>query len=80
MSLSLIQGYSSAEDEEEAKENDEQLHFQNSSDDDGDATANRSIGYNSLFDIPKPSSASGLPSAFDVFSQVKFLFILFLFN
>lgn len=67
MSLSLIQDYSSAEEKEE--ENDEQTHRHNSSDDEANASAaaKRSVGY----DLPKTSVDSGLPSAFDVFSQIS---------
>lgn len=81
MSLALIQGYSSAEEEEEAQthlDNDDQLHSHTSSDDDdGDfdqasAAFNRSIRDRSLFDLPQPNS-SGLPSAFDAFSEVDFI-------
>jgi len=73
MSLSLIQGYSSAEDEQD------QDQTQNSdlehSDDDAPAAAaaagHPSLGDRSIFDhLPNPPSASGLPSAFDAFSEV----------
>uniref|UniRef100_A0A5B7A342 Uncharacterized protein n=1 Tax=Davidia involucrata TaxID=16924 RepID=A0A5B7A342_DAVIN len=74
MSLALLQGYSSAEEEADV----DQLQFQNSSDDeeddDDDASVNRSIGNKPLFDLPKPSSSgvgSSLPSAFDAFSEVS---------
>ncbi|KAL5857299.1 hypothetical protein ACOSQ3_004757 [Xanthoceras sorbifolium] len=63
MSLTLIQGYSSAEEEEN------ELHYQNSSDDQDDASAGGN--HNSAFDHLKPSAASGLPSAFDAFSEIS---------
>ncbi|KAE9605476.1 hypothetical protein Lalb_Chr10g0097741 [Lupinus albus] len=74
MSLSLIQGYSSAEEEE-----DEEDH-NSSSDNDGEdvntgepsSAANHPSLYDrSIFNVPQPSSASGLPSAFEVFSQIS---------
>ncbi|KAF1889599.1 hypothetical protein Lal_00024926 [Lupinus albus] len=74
MSLSLIQGYSSAEEEE-----DEEDH-NSSSDNDGEdvntgepsSAANHPSLYDrSIFNVPQPSSASGLPSAFEVFSQLS---------
>lgn len=76
MSLSLIQGYSSAEEEEE-----DQPHIHNSVSDDQDdadynsaepsAASHPSLGDRSIFDHhPPPPSASGLPSAFDAFSEV----------
>ncbi|KAA8545599.1 hypothetical protein F0562_020383 [Nyssa sinensis] len=73
MSLALIQGYSSAEEEADV----DQLQFRNSSDeedDDDDVSENRSIGNKPLFDLPNPSSSAGgslLPSAFDAFSEVS---------
>ncbi|CAJ1936034.1 unnamed protein product [Sphenostylis stenocarpa] len=65
MSLSLIQGYSSAEDEQDLEP----------SDDDAPATpaagGHPSLGDRSIFDhLPNPPSASDLPSAFDAFSEV----------
>ncbi|MED6137457.1 hypothetical protein PIB30_065207 [Stylosanthes scabra] len=74
MSLSLIQGYSSAEE-------DDHPHLHDSSSDDDDhhhdalaaepsAASHPSLGDRSIFDRPQPSSASGLPSAFDAFSEV----------
>ncbi|KAK2663523.1 hypothetical protein Ddye_002097 [Dipteronia dyeriana] len=68
MSLTLIQNYSSADDEEEEQE---ELHYHNSSDDHDDASAAAGSYNSSVFHISKPSSASGLPSAFDVFSEVS---------
>ncbi|KAK9185031.1 hypothetical protein WN943_025384 [Citrus x changshan-huyou] len=66
MSLSLIQDYSSAGEEKE-EEDDEQIHYQSSSDDEANASAaaKRTVRY----DLPRNSVDSGLPSAFDVFSQ-----------
>ncbi|XVE49569.1 hypothetical protein DITRI_Ditri01bG0092200 [Diplodiscus trichospermus] len=77
MSLSLLQGYSSAEDEEAAGH--EQIHYGDSSDDDDE---NDDIGVknqsaapkrydSSVFDFPDPSLKSALPSAFDAFSQIS---------
>lgn len=76
MSLSLIQDYSSAGEEKE-EEDDEQIHYQSSSDDEANASAaaKRTVRY----DLPRNSVDSGLPSAFDVFSQVGFILTCFLF-
>ncbi|KAJ0077980.1 hypothetical protein Patl1_37012 [Pistacia atlantica] len=74
MSLALIQDYSSAEEvEEEEEDYQQQSNYQNSSDEQDDAVPvpNSSNHYNPIFDLPKPSDASGLPSAFDVFSQIS---------
>ncbi|KAG4999536.1 hypothetical protein AAZX31_08G071200 [Glycine max] len=77
MSLSLIQGYSSAEEEQD--EDQPQPHnsdLEDSDDDDAAAgtitAANHpSLGDRSIFDhVPNPPSASGLPSAFDAFSEI----------
>ena len=75
MSLSLLQGYSSAE-EEEAAEHD-QIHYGDSSDDDEDGDIGVKNHFaapkrydSSVFDFPDPSRKSTLPSAFDAFSQV----------
>lgn len=72
MSLNLLQGYSSAEEE------DEDLNYNNSSDEDDDAslTGRR----NSIFDLPKSSANSALPSAFDAFSEVIPSLLFFFFN
>ena len=74
MSLSLLQGYSSAE--EEAAEHD-QIHYRDSSDDDEDGDVgvkNHSAAPkrydSSVFNFPDPSRKSALPSAFDAFYQV----------
>ncbi|KAK1567124.1 hypothetical protein Q3G72_008431 [Acer saccharum] len=69
MSLTLIQNYSSAEEEEEEEQ--EELHYHNSSDDHDDASAAAGNYNSSIFHFSKPSPASGLPSAFDVFSEVS---------
>lgn len=81
MSLSLLQGYSSAEEEEKETVGNRTNH-QNSSDDDshdgdgdsdgGEASvvAHPSLRDRSMFDLPQPSAAAGLPSAFDAFSEV----------
>ncbi|XP_010269222.1 PREDICTED: uncharacterized protein LOC104605955 [Nelumbo nucifera] len=67
MSLALLQGYSSAEEEEE-----EPLLDENSSDDDiEDIISSRSRVEKSLFDLPKPSGKSLLPSAFEAFSEIS---------
>lgn len=70
MSLSLLQGYSSAEEEDEIQYSDE-----DENENENEAT-NLSVHNNnkSFLDIPKPSSgsrSSGLPSALDVFSQIS---------
>lgn len=74
MSLSLLQGYSSAEEEEEVQEPEHaHLQYPNSSDDDDDDEASAvSVRDKSFVDLPPPSSGSGLPSALDVFSEVLF--------
>ncbi|CAL0318304.1 unnamed protein product [Lupinus luteus] len=84
MSLSLIQGYSSASEEEED-------HYSSSDNDAEDANAGEpssaanhpSLYDRSIFSVPQPSSASGLPSAFEVFSEVRkkllFCFLIQLF-
>ncbi|KDP27366.1 hypothetical protein JCGZ_20190 [Jatropha curcas] len=75
MSLALIQGYSSAEEEEPPAEG-----YQFSSDDeDGDGYDNssanggrRSFSYKPVFDQSAPSNgSSGLPSALDAFSEIS---------
>ncbi|KAG7022548.1 hypothetical protein SDJN02_16282 [Cucurbita argyrosperma subsp. argyrosperma] len=76
MSLALLQGYSSAEEEAE-----DTSVFNNTSSDDDDqdlvvaaastVTVNLSIRDRSLFELPQPSSHPGLPSAFDAFSEVS---------
>ncbi|KAJ1402256.1 hypothetical protein SESBI_28151 [Sesbania bispinosa] len=73
MSLSLIQGYSSDEDEHH------QPQISDSDDDNDDAAlgepstaAHPSLGDRSIFDhLPQPPSTSGLPSAFDAFSEIS---------
>ncbi|PIN02043.1 hypothetical protein CDL12_25446 [Handroanthus impetiginosus] len=68
MSLTLLQGYSSAEEEE-----DEQQQFlgeENSSDDQENDAVPKTRSYKPLFD-PNPASSSSLPSAFDAFSQIS---------
>ena len=82
MSLSLLQGYSSAEEEDEEDE----IQYSDEDENENEAT-NLSVHNNnnnkkSFLDIPKPSSgsrSSGLPSALDVFSQVTINTSLFLF-
>ncbi|KAG8500423.1 hypothetical protein CXB51_004356 [Gossypium anomalum] len=78
MSLSLLQGYSSAEDEEPAEP--DHIHYGDSSDDDDDYGGGGGIKNHSaapkrydssVFDFPDPSRKSDLPSAFDAFSQVS---------
>lgn len=81
MSLALLQGYSSAEEEEEQGTIGNGTHYQNSSDDDGgvgdsdggeaSVAAHPSLRDRSMFDLPQPSAAPGLPSAFDAFSEVS---------
>lgn len=78
MSLSLLLGYSSAEEEQEAIHDGFQHRDSSDDDDDGDhddaaqltADAHPSLRDRSIFEQPHPS-ASGLPSAFDVFSEVS---------
>lgn len=64
MSLTLIQGYSSAEE-------DEIDDLQNSSDSDDGNDAVLDYGSKPSFDLPKPSPSSSLPSAFDAFTEVS---------
>lgn len=76
MSLALIQDYSSAEEVEE-EDYQQQYEFQNSSDDQDDTVppSSSSNRYHPVLNVPKPSNSSGLPSAFDVFSQVNLLLL-----
>ncbi|OWM63593.1 uncharacterized protein LOC116194235 [Punica granatum] len=68
MSLSLLQGYSSAEEEAE----DDAGQLRNSSDDeDGDESGRPVRSYSSLPEATRPSRESGLPSAFDAFSEIS---------
>lgn len=82
MSLALIQGYSSAEDEgndEAAQALNNHLEISSDGDDDGvnnSPAINRAMVEQSLFNLPKSSSTSVLPSAFDVFSEVLSFFAL----
>ncbi|ESW31086.1 hypothetical protein PHAVU_002G208000 [Phaseolus vulgaris] len=72
MSLSLIQGYSSAEDEQDQDQT-QNSDLENSDDDAPVATAvgHPSLGDRSIFNhLPNPPSVSGLPSAFDAFSEI----------
>uniref|UniRef100_A0A2P2J8A7 Uncharacterized protein MANES_14G166400 n=1 Tax=Rhizophora mucronata TaxID=61149 RepID=A0A2P2J8A7_RHIMU len=79
MSLSLIQGYSSAEEEDGKDDAIEDYGI--SSDENGDdasavASVRRSVtSYASVFDysgpLPPSSAASALPSALDVFSEIS---------
>lgn len=81
MSLSLLQGYSSAEEEEQLQDPEHpHLQYPNSYDEDDDDEENdneaTSASYLSLrdrsfVDLPQPSPASGLPSALDAFSEVS---------
>ncbi|XP_019168665.1 PREDICTED: uncharacterized protein LOC109164599 [Ipomoea nil] len=69
MSLTLLQGYSSAEEEEDdAGEGEEQLGYDKPEDDDDDGAVPQNR-YKPLFN-PNPSSSSSLPSALDAFSEV----------
>ncbi|GLT90570.1 hypothetical protein SLE2022_084960 [Rubroshorea leprosula] len=76
MSLSLLQGYSSAEEEEEETEvEDNQVHHQHSSDDDEEVEPSAAVKRydSSVFQFSNPShhnNNSGLPSAFEAFSQI----------
>ncbi|XP_068638843.1 uncharacterized protein [Aristolochia californica] len=69
MSLSLLQDYSSAEEnaEEERFSDDSLLSDE---DNEGYGVRNRFKEEKSVFDLGKPSSNSSLPSAFDAFSEV----------
>ncbi|KAJ4965078.1 hypothetical protein NE237_016927 [Protea cynaroides] len=65
MSLGLLQGYSSAEEEEPFQD-------LNSSDEDEDKVSRSySTASNGLFDLPKTSGDSLLPSAFEAFSEIS---------
>lgn len=68
MSLSLIQGYSSAEEEEEQEE---PQYQKSSSDEENDDVIPQKNRYKPIFD-PNPASSSSLPSALAAFSEVKF--------
>ncbi|KAJ0514042.1 hypothetical protein HanRHA438_Chr10g0456101 [Helianthus annuus] len=78
MSLSLLQGYSSPEEEEEQdkqpyltsdEDEDEDLHSPNKHVS-GDPTTGNDFN-KPLFDPPNPSSSSSLPSALDAFSEIS---------
>ncbi|CAN0921336.1 hypothetical protein LINGRAHAP2_LOCUS32536 [Linum grandiflorum] len=78
MSLALIQSYSSAEDEENpqtASADDYIFSDDDEEDEDeenGTSSKIRSLSYKSVYDPSAASnSASGLPSAFDAFSEVS---------
>ncbi|XP_020222560.1 uncharacterized protein LOC109805037 [Cajanus cajan] len=75
MSLSLIQGYSSAEDQDQDQPQPHNSDAEDSADEAAAATATAahpSLGDRSIFDHhPNPPSASGLPSAFDAFSEIS---------
>ncbi|KAE8692703.1 Endoplasmic reticulum vesicle transporter protein [Hibiscus syriacus] len=79
MSLSLLQGYSSAEDEEPAEP--DRIRYGDSSEEDAGEEGD-GIGGNthsaapkrydsSVFDFPDPTRKSALPSAFDAFSKIS---------
>lgn len=76
LALSLIQGYSSPEEEEEEYTLTDDLRRGSDSsdgdefDNDPSAAVNRSIADRTFFDLPQPN-ASGLPSAFEAFSEVS---------
>lgn len=67
MSLSLLQGYSSAEEE---ADDDAGLLRNSSDDEEGDESGRAVRSYSALPDSIRPPGASGLPSAFDAFSEV----------
>ncbi|KAJ0743932.1 hypothetical protein HanPI659440_Chr10g0381651 [Helianthus annuus] len=76
MSLSLLQGYSSPEEEEEqdkqpylTSDEDEDLHSPNKHVS-GDRTTGNDFN-KPLFDPPNPSASSSLPSALDAFSEIS---------
>lgn len=75
MSLSLIQGYSSAEGEEEAPSEDYGYFSDDDEHDDSSSVAGgRSLSYKPVFEQSAPSNgSSGLPSALDAFSEVIIL-------
>ncbi|KAL3843749.1 hypothetical protein ACJIZ3_001152 [Penstemon smallii] len=69
MSLTLLQGYSSAEEEEQEQYDD--TRDQISSDDDpNDAVSKAALSYKPLLD-PNPPSSSSLPSALHAFSEIS---------
>lgn len=77
MSLSLIQGYSSAEEDQDQPQPQPLNSDLQDSDDDATVTAtvaagdHPSLGDRSIFDhLPNPPSSSGLPSAFDAFAEI----------
>ncbi|KAK7363150.1 hypothetical protein VNO77_05281 [Canavalia gladiata] len=72
MSLSLIQGYSSAEDEDQNQPQPHNSDFEDSDYDGATGASHPSLGDRSIFEhLPNPPSASGLPSAFDAFSEIS---------
>ncbi|KAL5992362.1 hypothetical protein ACLOJK_013279 [Asimina triloba] len=70
MSLSLLQGYSSAEEEAAAVENERFPDEDDSDDEDDEESEAADASQNSIFDLPKSSHSSLLPSALDAFSEV----------
>ncbi|XP_047322315.1 uncharacterized protein LOC124926179 [Impatiens glandulifera] len=75
MSLSLIQGYSSAEEEDEQRDGiGSEDEYGTSSDNDDDRSRDvPEKSYTPLFELSKPSpnGETSLPSAFDVFAEVS---------
>ncbi|KAK4783892.1 hypothetical protein SAY86_018260 [Trapa natans] len=67
MSLSLLKGYSSAEEEAE----DDAVLLPNSSDDEYDEGSRGGVRSYSLPDAIRPPASSGLPSAFDAFDEIS---------
>lgn len=73
MSLSLLQGYSSAEEEQVEEPEHAHLQYPNSSDDDedDDEASAVSVRNKSFVEVKPPPSGSGLPSALEVFSEIS---------
>ncbi|XP_050365430.1 uncharacterized protein LOC126783947 [Argentina anserina] len=72
MSLALVQGYSSS-DEEEQPHNGLHYHISSDSDDDGEVLAKPAASSSVYYEpsLPISSNASTLPSASDVFSEIS---------
>ncbi|KAG9451540.1 hypothetical protein H6P81_011505 [Aristolochia fimbriata] len=70
MSLSLLQGYSSAEENVEEDMFSDDSSLLSDGDGEGYGARIRSKGEKSVFDLGNPTSNSSLPSAFDAFSEV----------
>jgi hypothetical protein len=77
MSLSLIQGYSSAEEEAAAAATEEEEDYQDFSEEEEEEEGHSGSRWKASYKAPtngSSSSSSILPSAIDAFSQVVYIF------